>query len=216
MTLLNNPAVGFLVIFLAALLGFGECLVKAKGVFGATGSALFLLYFLHHLPGRAPVLMLALMIIGFICLVIDAKLINNGSVALIGFFLMLAACALPAPTAVYGVCVAVAFLLGSAGALFLLKIFPRRTFWSKIMLTERLTSEQGYDSLNKEYKGLVGKTGRTATPCRPVGTIEVEGKRYSATTEDYWLDPGVPIVVTKVDGTKLVIAPLAEERRQEE
>lgn len=208
MDLLNFAFVGFVVVLLASLLFFAECLVKAKGIFGIIGVVLFGLYFSHHLPGQSPFAMLTLLFVGFLCIIIDGKLINNGSVALIGLVLMLLACALPAPTVAYGVGVAIAFLIGSGGSLLFLKVFPPRGYWFKIALMDQLTSEKGYDSINQGYKGLVGKAGKTLTPCRPVGNIEIEGNSYSAITGGTWLEPDVEVEVVSVDGTKIMIKPI--------
>jgi membrane-bound ClpP family serine protease len=207
MGLLSFTFVGFIVVFLASLLFFAEMLVKAKGIFGLVGAILFALYFAHHLPGQSPFTMITLLVLGFLCIIIDGKLINNGSVALIGLILMLLACALPAPTVSYGVVVAIAFLIGSGGSLLFLKVFPPRDFWFKITLMDQLTSEKGYDSMNQGYKNLVGKVGVTLTPCRPVGNIDIEGNSYSAITGGTWLEQGTKVEVVAVDGTKIMIKP---------
>ena len=206
--LLNYAFIGFIVIFLASLLLFAECLVKTRGFFGIIGVVLFAFYFAHHLPGQSPFTMIALLFLGFIFIILDGKLINNGSVALIGVILMLLACALPTPSVAYGVGVAIAFLLGSSGSLLFLKVFKPREYWFKIALMDQLTSEKGYDSINQEYRGLVGKVGMTLTPFRPVGNIEVDGNSYSAITDGTWLEPGIEVEVVSVDGTRIMVKPV--------
>nr|WP_239541163.1 NfeD family protein [Pullulanibacillus pueri] len=184
---------------------FGEFLVRAKGIFGVISLLLFVLYFIHHLPNDSPVLMISLLVAGFILIVLDGKLINNGSVAILGLLLMMLACALPAPSWVYGLGVSAAFILGVCGSFLFLKVFPARAFWSKLTLMDQLSSEKGYNSINAEYKLLVGKIGKSITPFRPVGTIEVEGKQYSAITNGVWLERDQMIKVVSVDGTRIVI-----------
>jgi len=207
-SILDYPLVGFIVILLASLLVFAECLVKTKGIFGIIGAVLFAFYFIHHLPGQSPLMMVSMLIIGFLCIIIDGKLINNGSVALIGIILMLLSCALPAPSLNYGVLVSAAFIIGTGCSLLFLKVFQPRDYWFKIALMDQLTSEKGYDSINQEYKTLVGKAGKTLTPCRPVGNIEIDGKSYSAMADGIWVEPGVEVEVVSVDGTKIVIKPI--------
>ncbi|MGV3487963.1 MAG: NfeD family protein [Tuberibacillus sp.] len=214
MWLLDYSAVGFITILLASLLFFAECLVKTKGVFGLIGAFLFTIYFVHHLPGQSPMAMLLLLFIGFLCVIIDGKLINNGSVALIGLVLMLLSCALPAPSLTYGVMVALAFMIGTFSSLWFLKVFPPREYWFKIALMDQLTSEKGYDSMNQEYKSLVGKRGKTLTPCRPVGNIDIEGKSYSAMADGIWVEPNTEVEVLSVDGTKIVIKPLRSQKAE--
>ncbi|GGE46926.1 hypothetical protein GCM10011391_27210 [Pullulanibacillus camelliae] len=205
MNALDNVMVSFVVIFLASLLMFGEVLVRVKGVFGCISFILFLLYFIHRMAEYSPALMLTLLVVGFALILLDGKLINHGSVAILGLILMLLAVALPTPSIGYGTVVAAAFILGIALSFAFLKVFPARAFWSKITLLDQLSSEQGYNSMNEEYKFLVGKRGKSVTPFRPVGTIEIEGKTYSAITNGTWLESDQKIKVLSVDGTRIVI-----------
>lgn len=205
MDILVYPWVGFIVIFLAALLLFGEMLVKTKGIFAFIGGILFVLYFLFHFNHHSPVAMIVLLLAGVALIIIDGKLIANGSVAAIGIVLMMLACALPTPSFVYGVTVSVGFIIGLTGSFFFLKVFPARSYWSKLTLLDQLTSERGYNSMNAAYNDLIGRTGKTSTPFRPVGTVEIEGKTYSAITNGTWLNEGENVTVIAMDGTKIVV-----------
>ncbi|MFC7393333.1 NfeD family protein [Scopulibacillus cellulosilyticus] len=211
MAILSYPFIGFIVIFIAALLLFGEMLVKSKGIFAVIGIGLFILYFIYHLQNGSPFLMLGLLILGLVLIIIDGQLITNGSVAIIGIILMILACALPTPSVLYGVTVAAAFILGIACSFLFLKVFPARSYWSKLTLRDQLTGEAGYNSMNESYKELVGKEGITKTPFRPVGTVEIEGKRYSAVTDGVWLKQEEAVLVISVDGTRIVVQKKAAE-----
>ncbi|TCP31129.1 NfeD-like partner-binding protein [Scopulibacillus darangshiensis] len=205
MGILDLPVVGFIVILLAALLLFGEMIVKTKGVFALIGGVLFLLYFSHHLSHKSPALMIVLLAVGLLLIILDGKLITNGSVAAIGIVLMILACALPTPSVLYGTMVSIAFIIGVAGSFSFLKVFPARGYWSKLTLVDQLSSEQGYNSMNASYQDLIGQDGVTATPFRPVGTVEIEGKTYSAVTNGIWLEKGTAVKVVSADGTRIVI-----------
>ena len=85
---------------------------------------------------------------------------------------MVVGLAIPAPSLVYGILVGMAFILGGLSSLFFLKVFTRRQMWSKLTFKDRLTSERGYNSINMEYKELVGKKGKTLNSLRPTGTSE--------------------------------------------
>ena len=205
MAILDIPIVGCVVIFLASLLLFGELLVRTKAIFGTISCLLFVFYFVHHLVDYSPTLMISLLVVGFILIIVDGKLINNGSVAFLGIIFMMLACSLPTSSWVYGIGVSAAFILGVCCSFIFLKVFPARAFWSKITLVDQLTSEMGYNSMNDDYKYLVGKTGISITPFRPVGTIEIEGNKYSAITNGVWLESQQPIQVVSVDGTRIVV-----------
>ncbi len=210
MDILALPWVGFIVVFLAALLVFGEMLVKSKGIFSLIGGILFILYFVYHLNGNSPTLMIVLLAAGLGLIIIDGKLIANGSVAVIGIIMMMLACALPTPSLIYGIIVSIAFILGLAASFVFLKVFPSRNYWNKLTLVDQLTSDKGYNSINNHYKELVGQTGETATPFRPVGTVTIDNKSYSAITNGMWLNAGERVKVTTIDGTKIVIEKVHE------
>lgn len=205
MSLFAFPAFGFIVIFFAALLLFAEMLVKAKGSFAVLGSALFFLYFSYHLSEQGSTWIVFLLAGGLALIIIDGKIIANGSVALLGFVLMAAACALPAPSLLYGTLVVIAFVIGACGSCVFLKILPKRDYWAKLTLTDQLSGDRGYNSMNEDYKELVGKEGVTLTPCRPVGTVKIEGRNYSAQTDGIFLEHDTPVKVIEVDGTKITI-----------
>lgn len=206
MELLNISSVGFIVVFLGTLFLFGELLVKAKGIFVILGTAIMTVYFVHHLSSGVGVWVLLLYIIGLMLILIDGKIVNDGTIAIIGIILMILGLAIPSPGFIYGALVSMGLIVGAAASFLFLKIFPKRNMWSKMTLKERLTSEAGYNSINETYIELVGKKGRTLTPFRPIGTIEIEGKQYSATSERQWLEANEEVKVISVDGTRILVA----------
>ncbi|OLO26953.1 hypothetical protein BTR23_21540 [Alkalihalophilus pseudofirmus] len=212
MDILNIASMGFLVVFLGTLFLFGELLVKSKGIFGILGIGIMAVYFSHHLGGgETGIWVILLYITGLVLIVVDGKVISDGTIALLGIVLMILGLAVPAPSFVYGALVAMGLVLGAAASLLFLKVFPSRKLWSKMTLRDRLTGELGYNSINDNYKDLVGKRGKAVTPFRPIGTIEVEGKQYSATSENNWLTEGTMIEVISVDGTRIVVKKVESE-----
>ncbi|QOY36151.1 NfeD family protein [Anaerobacillus isosaccharinicus] len=217
MDILNIASVGFFVVFLGTLFLFGELFVKVKGLFAIIGIGIMATYFSFHITAGSGVgLWVALLYIcGVALIVIDGKFITDGTVALLGIFLMILGIAIPTPTVVYGFLVAMALLLGAAASLLFMKVFPSRNLWSKMTLKDRLTGDLGYNSLNDSYKDLVGKSAVTATPFRPIGTIEVDGKYFSATSDNQWLDAGAKVEVLSVDGTRIVVRKMENENKNE-
>lgn len=217
MDILNIASVGFFVVFLGTLFLFGELFVKVKGLFAIIGIGIMATYFSFHITAGSGVgLWVALLYIcGVSLIVIDGKFITDGTVALLGIFLMILGIAIPTPSVVYGFLVAMALLLGAAASLLFMKVFPSRNLWSKMTLKDRLTGDLGYNSLNDSYKDLVGKTAVTATPFRPIGTIEIDGKYVSATSDNQWLDAGAKVEVISVDGTRIVVRKMENENKNE-
>ncbi len=206
---LAYPAAGFFVMLLASLFLFGELLVKAKGIFGLVGAGLMVFYFSYHLSEVTAAWTAAAFIAGLVMIIIDGKLVNDGTLAVIGLILMVGSVALPAPGWIYGFLAGSGLVLGAAASLVFLKIFPHRDLWQKVTLKDRLTGETGYNSINQGYRNLVGKIGITKTPFHPVGTIEVDGQSYSAVSDGKWLESGREVKVVSVDGTKIVVSPAA-------
>lgn len=207
MDILLIPSIGFVVVLLGTLFLFGELLVKMKGLFALLGVAIMTLYFTFHIEGMGFWVIL-LYLIGLALIVIDGKLIGDGTLGVVGLLLMILGLALPAPSLLYGALAGMGFLMGAFGSLFFLKVFPSRNMWAKMTLHDRLTGDKGYNSLNESYKQLVGKQGKTVSPFRPTGTVEIEGQQYSATTENVWLESGKLVEVISVDGTRILVKPL--------
>ena len=53
---------------------------------------------------------------------------------------------------------------------------------------------------------LVGRTGRTVSPLRPVGTCEFDGRHVSCVTEFGMMDTDVTVVGTGIKGSNLVVS----------
>ena len=51
----------------------------------------------------------------------------------------------------------------------------------------------------------IGRSGEAATPLRPAGWIDIEGRRLSAATSGEFLEKGVPVRVIGVRGDHLLI-----------
>ncbi len=202
---LDSATIGFVVVFLGTLFLIGELLVRTKGIFAILGIAIMAMYFSYHLSGDIGLWVVLLYLIGLALIVLDGKVITDGTIALIGIILMIAGLALPSPNFLYGFFVSMGFLIGGFCSLLFLKVFPPRNLWARMTLKDRLTSDLGYNSINEDYYALIGKEGQTISPFRPTGSIEIDGKQYSATSGGQWLEARQKIVVTSVDGTRIVV-----------
>ncbi|NEU30724.1 nodulation protein NfeD [bacterium LRH843] len=207
---LDSASIGFLVVFLGTLFLIGELLVRVKGIFAILGIAIMAMYFSYHLSGDVGFWVVILYVAGLMLIVLDGKVITDGTVALLGVLLMIVALAVPAPTLIYGALVSVGFLMGGASSALFLKVFPSRNLWAKMTLKDRLTGEEGYNSINEQYLTLIGKQGRTMNVFRPTGSVEIEGTQYSATSGGQWLDANMLVEVTAVDGTRIIVKKVEE------
>lgn len=198
--------IGFVLTGLGSLFLIGEVLVNARGIFGLLGIGFITIYFGAYVVETSFfIIMLILYFLGLILIIIDGKILNDGTLATIGVAIMLVSVALVAPSFTSGLYAVLGVILGTAGSFLFLKVFKKREMWTKIALKDQLTSEAGYNSLNKEYEKLLGQSGITKTDLRPVGTIEVNKKDYSAVSNGQWIEKNTHIQVIQVDGTKILV-----------
>ena len=149
--------------------------------------------------------MLIIYFIGLLLIVIDGKLLNDGTLATLGLASMLTAVALAAPDLTSGLYAVIGVLIGGGASFFFLKVFKQREMWTKITLKYQLTKEGGYNSMNEDYEQLVNSEAITLTDLRPVGTIKINNTNYSAISNGQWIEKDSTVRVVEVDGTKILV-----------
>lgn len=196
--------VGFATMFLV-----GELIVNMRGLFALIGIVLISSYFYYYLGDLTSIILMAIVyFFGLLFIFIDGKILNDGTLAILGAFGMIIAVGLTAPTFTAGLYAVIGIVLGIPASLIFIKFLPKRKMWQKIALKDRLTKEAGYSSINEEYGQLLNKKGVTMTDLRPVGKITIDDKEYSAQSEALWIHKGTEVVVVAVDGTKIVVRPV--------
>lgn len=197
--------IGFFIIGFGTLFLIGEILVNMRGLFALLGLGFITVYFSAYLEPSSFTLMIIIYFIGLLLIIIDGKVLNDGTLAVLGLGSMITAVALAAPNLNAGLYAVSGVLLGGISSFFFLKAFKRRNMWSKMTLLDRLTKEEGYSSLSSEFEDLLHKTGETLNDMRPVGTIDIDSRQYSAVSNGQWIEKGTPVKVIHVDGTKVVV-----------
>lgn len=97
--------------------------------------------------------------------------------------------------------VAISMLFAIALSLVLLRNLGRLPFGRRLTLTTELdaTSAPSGDLTR------LGQVGRTAAPLRPAGIALFDGERVDVVSEGEMIDAGVPVVVSRVDGNRIVV-----------
>jgi membrane-bound serine protease (ClpP class) len=96
-------------------------------------------------------------------------------------------------------------LLAALILIFLLARFlPKSNFFKKFILSEEEKADAGYTS-RSNLSELLGAEGVALTTLRPAGTAEFNGKRVDVVTDSEYIDHGKPIVVTAVEGMRVVV-----------
>ena len=97
-----------------------------------------------------------------------------------------------------------------AVVIFGLKIFPKTPIGRRVILKPAVESpdQRGKAGVSdQDFSQLQGKVGKTITPLRPSGIIEINDERYSAVAEGELIDNDVEIIVVKVEGNSVVVEP---------
>jgi membrane-bound serine protease (ClpP class) len=96
-------------------------------------------------------------------------------------------------------------LLAMIGSLVLLRFLPRLPFGKRLILQTGLAAGEGYTSPPDTDKQWLGKRGIAVSPLRPSGIADVEGERVDVVSDGEFIEMGAQIVVTRVDGNRIVV-----------
>src|SRR5690625_3193904 len=91
MDIFSSDWIGFILTGLGTLFLIGEMLVNMRGFFGLLGIGFIVIYFTAYLEPGSFMIMLIIYLIGLLLIIIDGKLINDGTLGIIGLVLMLVA-----------------------------------------------------------------------------------------------------------------------------
>ncbi|HSC26663.1 MAG TPA: NfeD family protein [Vicinamibacterales bacterium] len=105
--------------------------------------------------------------------------------------------------------VAFSILLAMAGALAVVRMLPRLPFGRRLVLDTGMQANLGYVSAPVRDRQWLGRTGTAVSPLRPAGIAEIDTARLDVVSDGGFIEAGTPILVTRVDGNRIVIRPLA-------
>jgi len=212
---LTNPIVSSLLMTVGMLGIFLEIRTPGFGLPGALGVASLALFFWGHwlvqLAGWEELLLVAS---GFVLLVLEIFVIPGfGLAGVLGIGALLAGLSLSligggatwefAAIAMGRVLISV--LLALAASLLLLRFLPRLPFGRQLILETGLAAGEGYASAPESDNRWLGKNGRTFSPLRPAGIAEIDGERVDVVSDGEFIDAGISISVTRVDGNRIVV-----------
>lgn len=101
---------------------------------------------------------------------------------------------------------AVILLVMMVCAPLLLKLLSKSKVFDRLLVRERLTTEDGYVAGRKEQADYIGRCGVAATTLRPAGTVQLEdGTRIDVVTAGEFIEQGAPVRVVRKEGTWLFV-----------
>jgi membrane-bound serine protease (ClpP class) len=96
-------------------------------------------------------------------------------------------------------------LIAVAASLVLLRFLPRLPFGKRLILSTDLGAEEGYASPPETDRQWLGKTGTAVSPLRPSGIGDFDGERVDVVSDGDFIERGAQIVVSRVDGNRIVV-----------
>ncbi len=88
------------------------------------------------------------------------------------------------------------------------KVWPRTFIGRRVAPPNRpFSRDESPASGEDEFRRLVGQTGLTLTPLRPVGACDFGGRRVECLAESGMIDRQVRVVAIDVQGRSLVVRP---------
>ena len=97
-----------------------------------------------------------------------------------------------------------AFVIGVAGIVILLRVLPRTPLYKKLILATVENTKQGFTSA-ETFADIVGAHGIALSDLHPAGKAEINGRRLDVVTEGGFIEKETPVVVTEVHGSKIVV-----------
>jgi membrane-bound serine protease (ClpP class) len=97
---------------------------------------------------------------------------------------------------------------GVAATGLMLWLLPRTSVGKAMVLQ---TSHRGTSAAPK-LSDLYEKQGRALTPLRPAGTAELDDRIVDVVTDGVYVEAGAAVRVVHVEGTRVVVLPMTEER----
>jgi len=213
---LNNPIMSSILIMIGIFGLIAEIKTAGWGVPGTAGLiALSLFFGSSYILQLASIIEILMFVVGLGLILVEVFVIPGFGLAGIGgIILILASLFLSlvgqdpfldwddVSNAIIQLSVS---LLAALVLIFLLARFlPKSNIFKKFILSEEEKATEGYTS-RTNLSELLGAEGKSLTTLRPAGTAEINGKRIDVVTDSEYIEHGKPIVVTAVEGMRVVV-----------
>lgn len=146
-----------------------------------------------------------LYVIGIALLVLEVFLPTFGIIGILGIISVIIGTVLTADDWQSGLLsMLIALLIFGIAFAIAARLLGRKGFWNRFVLSERLTSEDGYVSQSSKAQFL-GQEGIALTPLRPSGTADIQGQRIDVVTNGEFIKVGSKVRVIEVEGARIVV-----------
>lgn len=208
---LVNPIVSTILL----ILGFAGLAIELfipglglPGILGAISMGLF--FFGSYVSGLAGMETVVLFIVGLILIVLELIVPAFGILGLLGGGAIIAGILLASPDWQTGLTsIGIALVIAIILVVIVSRTKKGRAVWNKLVLREKLTTEEGFISADSK-DSLLGLHGVTVTPLRPAGAAQIGNARVDVVTEGGFVEVNRPVVVVKAEGTWVVVREVKE------
>jgi membrane-bound serine protease (ClpP class) len=104
--------------------------------------------------------------------------------------------------------------LAAAGGIALIALLgPKVRLFDGLTLKTRITDTAYTPAVSpdaaaeEDYATLTGRRGTAASTLRPSGTAEIDGRVYRVEGDGVFIEPGEPVEVVRVYGSRIVVRP---------
>lgn len=220
---LTDPVVSSILMTIGIVGVVTEIRTPGFGVPGAIGLAsLGLFYWAHALVQLAGYEEMLLVGAGLVLLAIEAFVVPGFGVAgVLGIAALLGGLALSlvGAGATWGVVVdavwqvVISLVVAVVALVFLLRFITKLRLGRSLVLDDEMPANQGFASAPEADRGWLGQRGVAASTLRPAGLADLGDQRVDVVSDGEYIEAGEPVVVTRVDGNRIVVRrPHAESK----
>lgn len=214
---INNPIISSLLIMIGLVGMFTEIKTPGWGLPGTMAAIALVIFFgANYILDLASVIEIVLFGIGVVLLVLEVFVVPGfGVFGILGIVFVMAGLFLGLisdfPVVnfdyVYTAIIQLAASLTVSLVIiyFLSKFLPKTSAWNNLILQSNIVGTSGYVSSKPDFSHLIGKEGSALTDLRPAGTAVINQKRVDVATEGEYIDKDTKLIVTSVNGSRIVV-----------
>lgn len=205
---ITNPYVAPILLTIGIAGIIIEILTVGFGLFGVIGILSLILFFAGHLiAGFSGWEAVLLFVLGLIFMIIEAFSPGFGIFGIGGLLAFITSIFLVSPsfeTALISLTIAI---IGTIILVLLsMKFLTTRKVWKRIILGNKLVTEEGFVASRQDLKDYIGQEGTAVTILRPAGTMELDnGTRLDVVTSGEFIEKDSRIKIIKVEGNRIIV-----------
>lgn len=206
--IVTNPYVAPILLTIGIAGIIIEVLTVGFGLFGVVGILSLILFFGGHLiAGFSGWEAILLFVLGLILMIIEAFSPGFGIFGIGGLLAFITSIFLVTPSFEAALISLTVAIIGTIVLVLIsMKFFTTRNVWKKLVLGNKLVTEEGFVASREEFKDYSNREGTAITILRPAGTMELEdGTRLDVVTSGEFVEKDSRIKVIKVEGNRIIV-----------